>query len=363
MKILVTYRAIDNTAGGVERASSLIMNEMVNRGHEIAFVTFDHPGATSFYKLNPGIIWHKLGLGDPSKTARFKMRLQRILAIRKIIKQFKPDVALAFQEASFLSTRLAAIGLSVPVIAAERNSPSRFNFMNLAKRNLAFQSFRFARFITIQCESFRRHYPHRLHSKIETIPNPVFPVETSSEEKENIVLSVGRFEYQKNFQCLIKAFSKISSKSPEWKLVIVGDGQDRKELKDLIEDHNLQNRISLPDPSNDPSHYYKAAKIFCLPSRWEGFPNALGEALAHGLPSVGFGDCDGVRDLIQNNKNGLLATGNDDADSLAGMLRILISDEKLRDEMAKNAIISIQAYEPSSILTRWESLLKQAAGE
>lgn len=361
MKILVTYRAIHNTAGGVERMSSLIMNEMVKRGHVLEFVTLDKPEAISFYKLDNQINWHKLNIGNPNQKASLKERFQRILALRDIIKHFKPDIVLAFQEASFLSTKLASIGLRVPVIAAERNSPSRFNFMDVSKRQFAFWSFRFAKLITIQCESFRNYYPRSLGSKIHTIPNPIFPVNIEKSEKQNIILSVGRLEYQKNFQSLILAFSKIASQYPEWTLIIIGEGDDRKKLETLISKYNLGTQVSLSGALKDLSLYYRAAKIFCLPSRWEGFPNALGEALAYGLPCVGFGDCDGVRDLIQNGKNGLLAEGNGDVDSLTKILHNLIMNEKLRDEMSHNAIQSIQAYEPSAILDQWESLLREAS--
>ena len=101
MKILVTYRAIHNTAGGVERISSWLMNELVKHGHQVEFVTLDDKNAASFYPLEPSITWHKLAIGNPASTACFKTRIKRILAIRYIIKKFKPDLAIGFQEASY----------------------------------------------------------------------------------------------------------------------------------------------------------------------------------------------------------------------------------------------------------------------
>lgn len=363
MKILVLYRAIHNTAGGVERMSNLIMNEMTERGHQIEFVTFDRNDAISFYPLNPSIKWHKLESGDTLQNANFTTRLERILGIRKFIKLFKPDVLLAFQEASFLSARLAVIGLDTPIIAAERNSPSRFRFMDVSKRQLAFLSFHFARFITIQSASFASYYPKRLQSKIRVIPNPVFPIASFSKvKKEKIILSVGRLEYQKNFQVLIKAFAKIAPVFPDWKLVIPGEGQDRAELEMLVTGLNLKDRVLLPGHTTDLSSYYQKASVFCLPSRWEGFPNALAEAFSYGLPSIGFQDCDGVRDLIKNGRNGFLAEGNANIPSLAKTLIKLLNNEKLRDEMSLEAIRSVQAYQPSSIFDQWEELLKEASG-
>ncbi len=363
MKILVAYRAIHNTAGGVERMSSLIMNDLIARGHEIDFVTLDKEDAVSFYKLDPKISWHKLGLGDAARSASWGMRLKRIFAIRRLIKQGQPDVILAFQEASFLSARLAAIGLNVPVIAAERNSPSRFHYMPLLKKFLALNSFRFARYVTVQCENFKRYYPAQVRTKIVTIPNPIFPVMRSDIERKNVILAIGRLEYQKNFAVLVKAFSKIAAQFPDWTMVIVGDGADRTKLLTQIKSLNLSKNIFLHSATQDMTTYYQSASLFCLPSRWEGFPNALAEALANGLPGIGFAECDGVNELIQSGKNGILASGNGDPGSLADALQSLMADKKLRDEMAENAIQSITPYAPSLILGNWERLLKQAAGE
>ncbi len=362
MRILVLYRAIHNTAGGVERMSNLIMNQMVERGHQIELVTLDKKDATSFYPLNSFIKWHKLESGDTLQKADFFTRLQRILSIRRIVKTFKPDVLLAFQEASFLSARLSVIGLNIPVIAAERNSPSRFTFMGLSKRQLAFLSFRFARFITIQSSSFTTYYPKGLHDKIKVIPNPVFQVASFPDiKKEKIILSVGRLEHQKNFQILIQAFAQIATAFPDWTLVIIGEGKDRTEIETLVTNLNLKNRVILPGHITDLSSYYQKASVFCLSSLWEGFPNSLAEALSYGLPSIGFQDCDGVRDLIKNGRNGILAEGNANIPSLTKVLIKLLNDEKLRDEMGLEAIRSVQGYQPSSIFDQWEELLKEAS--
>lgn len=363
MKILVSYRAIDNTAGGVERISTWLMNELVKHNHEVEFVTLDPEHATSFYEMQPAITWHRLGIGNPSQKANPSTRLKRILSIRKIIKDFRPDIAIGFQEASFLSARLAAIGLDTPVIAAERNAPSRFKYMPKTKAILAFLSFFFAKFITVQMKSFPNDYPSWLRSRIRIIPNPVSPVEIKNTFKENIVLSVGRLEYQKNFPCLVESFAKIAAEFSDWKLVIVGDGHDRLQLEKMIAKSYLQDRILLPGSTSDLSAYYSKAQIFCLPSRWEGFPNALSEALANGLPSIGFKACDGVKDLIIHGYNGLLVDGNDNPDRFAEALSQLIKQEKTRDEMSQNAINSIKPYEPSAIFSQWEQLFKDAGSK
>ena len=363
MKILVAYRQIHNTAGGVEKMSTLIMNEMAARGHSIEYVTLDHLDAISFYPLSPEIILHKLNIGDPSLPADRKIRIERIKAMRDIIKLYQPHVILAFQEAAFLSMRIAAIGLKVPVIAAERNAPSRFSFMPAHKWMLAFLSFVFARYVSIQSESFRSAYPFFLRKKLEVIPNPIFPVRITRTEKKNIIVSVGRLEYQKNFAVLIDAFSRIASKFPDWTLKIIGEGSDRADLENKIHESNLPDRVTLEGATDNLQPYFEEASIFCLPSRWEGFPNALGEAMAYGIPSVGFAECDGVNSLIRDGQTGLLATGNDNAESLSNTLDNMLADENLRKRLGLAAYQSVQSYRPTAIFDRWEKLLHKAAGE
>jgi len=101
--------------------------------------------------------------------------------------------------------------------------------------------------------------------------------------------------------------------------------------------------------------------LFCLPSLWEGFPNALAEALAYGLPAVGFSDCAGVRDLIVSGKNGLLAEGNGDSETLAKALEMLMVSTETRRVMSEAAIESVKTYSPEKIFSQWEQLLSSAA--
>src|SRR5262249_23212441 len=139
------------------------------------------------------------------------------------------------------------------------------------------------------------------------------------------LLSVGRLSYAKNFSVLIDTFAALTESFPDWELRIVGEGEDRGALEaQLARLPGLKGRVSLPGVYREIEEEYSAAHLFCLSSRWEGFPNALAEALAHGLPAVGFAGCDGVPDLIEPGQNGALATGNGDVVALADALAPLM---------------------------------------
>ena len=364
LNILVCCRAIDNMAGGVERMASALMNEMVKRGHKISLMTLDAENATSFYPLDPSIRWHKVAVGNPARKATIPEMIQRALKVRKIVSTVKPDIMIGFQDGPYLSTRVYTLGMGVPIILAERNAPTRYDHIKSGKyRQLIYQTFRFARRITVQCESYRALYPPYLHKKIVTIANPVFPADPKNLEqkkKRPVLLSVGRLEYQKNYSVLIRAFALIAPQNPEWTLRIVGEGLERKDLEQLISDSGLAGRVEMPGTTDTINSEYAQASLMVLPSRWEGFPNVLAEAMAHGVPCVGFAGCAGVSDLIKPERNGLLATGNGDPKSLADELGRLMGDPKILENMGQAAQESIKAYQPDRIYDLWEQLFREA---
>jgi len=367
MKLLLMCRSFNNMAGGVERMGTALMNEMCRRGHEVSLLTWDRSEAEAFYKFDERIAWHCLDMGDYMKKAGWGLRLKRARWVRRFVKKLKPDVILAFQHGTFLSTRLFTYGLGIPTIAAERNAPFRFDHLQAGRyRNLIFQTFRLAQRITIQCESYRNEYPAYLRSRIVTIPNPVFPAQSHAcpqgkPGEQKTLLSIGRLSYQKNYFVLVQAFKTVYKDFPQWRLIIIGEGEDREQLEALIAEHGLSDKVSLKGAIMDVERFYCASHLFCLSSRWEGFPNALAEALSHGLPGVGFAGCAGVRDLIQAGENGLLAESNGNVESLAGCLRTLMADDEKRVRMGEVGIRSMKAYNPEQIFDTWEKFLKETA--
>lgn len=369
MHIMFVCRAIDNMAGGVERMATALMNEFVAEGHRISLLTWDRAGAKAFYPMHDDITWYRLDMGDAAKKAGLGLRLKRAGRVRAIVKQAKPDVILAFQQGAFFSTKLYTSFMGIPVIAAERESPYRFDHLKQGgRRALIFQTLRLTPYLTVQCESYRAAYPRYLQKRIHAIPNPVFaamqfakPDVPAANGGFNL-LCVGRYGYQKNQKVLVEAFAELANALPDWTLLLAGEGEDRPWLESFIATHGLSDRIKLLGAVRDVPALYAASHLFCLPARWEGFPNALAEALAHGLPSVGYDDCGGVRDLIQHGRNGLLAAGNGNKHSLRDALGALMADARLRRNMGQNAVASVQAYEPAKIFAMWNDYLRKAAG-
>jgi len=370
MRVMFVARAIDGMAGGVERMVTTVMNALVERGHDVDLLTWDQEGARSFYPMDARITWQRLDAGDPAIRAGLSLRLRRARMVRALLRRRRPEVVVCFQDGPYMSIRAYSAGMGIPVIAAERNAPTRFDHTSAKRRQgLTYFAFRFAARVLIQVESYRELYPAFLRRRIVAIPNPVFPAACRARPAEPgpngrfEILCIGRLGYQKNQLVLADAFAALAQRFPQWDLVLLGDGEDGDSLARRIAGHGLGARVSLIAPTPSPSDWYCRSHLFCLPSRWEGFPNALGEALARGLPAVGFAECAGVRDLIEPGRNGALAAGNGDSASLADTLAGLMTDDRARGELGDAAVASVAGYSPDAIFRRWESTLAEVAFE
>lgn len=368
MRILFVCRRFDNVAGGVERMATTLMNGMRERGHGVSLLTWDSsPDARSFYPMDPGIVWHKLAMGDPARKAGWGMRIRRAFKVRTFLQDIKPDVVLAFQDGPFMAIRLFGVGMDIPMIAAERNSPFRHEqIKSFPPFAVSCQMMRLAAAVTVQFERYRSGYPSFLHRKIVNIPNHVARAHSVADPAGatcagKILLGVGRLSSEKNFPVLIEAFSRLSPEFPDWTLRIVGEGARRGEIESQIAalPPDVRSKIELTGASTDVPSFLAAAHLFCMPSLWEGFPNALAEAMAHGLPCVGFNACAGVSDLISDGQTGLLADGDFSAPELAGTLRSAMADPDLRVRLGAAARESMGAYEPEKVFDRWEALFSE----
>ena len=303
-------------AGGVEKMSIDLARGLKSRGHDVCIISLDGTMSVHFYTMPKSITWVKMGIGDPSKKANTRVRILRVLLLRRYCKQNRFDLGIGFQVGSFALLKFATIGLPFRVIAAERNSPTLYNYVKNGKRRKFVNSIilLFAFKISIQFESFRKLYPRYLHRKILVTPNYVKQSDSIRKVSygENFqILFIGRLSYQKNVKILISALEMLPK---NFKLTIVGAGEDLINLKSLAK--KFPNRVKFLPPRKKLNSLYLKSDLFCLPSLWEGFPNVVGEALSFGLPVVGFRDCAGVKELITDNLNGVIANGNNDVNAL-----------------------------------------------
>ena len=176
------------------------------------------------------------------------------------------------------------------------------------------------------------------------------------DKKEKIILCVARSSFQKNIPCLLRSFSLIQKKEG-WKLFIITSSKKEHPLDKLIIKLNIKKEVRIIKPLSDISNFYQKASIFCIPSYYEGFPNALAEAMSYGCACIGFKDCSGVNELIKNNKTGLLANGLNNEKNLKEKLVRLMKKKELRLKLGLNARKFIANYNEEEIIQEWITLL------
>lgn len=170
---------------------------------------------------------------------------------------------------------------------------------------------------------------------------------------------MGRLEEQKDQITLIKAFSRIASQFPDWNLRIIGEGSLRSFLKNQIETLNLDDRIALPGATSEIDTEYANADIFVLPSLYESFGLVTAEAMSYGLPPIGFEDCPGTNELIQDGVNGILVNSSNRIRNLADAMVVLIENQKLRATLGEQGKLTMASFSPTIIFAKWENFLKE----
>jgi glycosyltransferase involved in cell wall biosynthesis len=263
---------------------------------------------------------------------------------------------------AYIPLGLALLGSGIPVVASEHIAYDHYRTRPLQAALLRLTPL-LVRAVTVISPAIRNGFPPMLRRRMAVIPNPVGmqgrrAADLSGEAGPmKTLLSVGRLEEQKDHRTLIDAFARIASGFPDWRLRIVGEGGLRSNLEAQVERLGMADRISLPGATSDIEEEYAAAQLFAMPSSYESFGLATAEALSHGLPVVGFADCPGTNELIQDGVNGLLVQGPDRAAALAEGLADLMSSSARRKELGVAGTASMSDFAPERVADRWEKLL------
>jgi glycosyltransferase involved in cell wall biosynthesis len=362
------------SSGGAERVTANLANYWAEKGWQVTVVTLSD-GSDDFYALSPSVRRIALGLLHVSvhPLQGIVNNVRRVLALRRVLRQIKPDIALAMMDQANIVLALAALGLPNTVaIGSERTHPPQMPlgplWAGLRRRAYA----HLAAVTALTCESRDWLLHHTKAKKVAVIPNaspwplpaqpPMLMPQDILPSARKILLAVGRLSEEKGFDLLIEAFAQVAPQYPDWHLVILGEGPLRLALDAQIRRAGLKTRITLAGRAGNVGHWYDAADLFVMSSRFEGFPNTLVEALAHGLPAVSF-DCDtGPSDIIRHEVDGLLVP-NGNVAALASALARLMGDETLRRQFAARAIDARERFSMEKIAGLWEALFDELGSE
>ncbi|WIG56929.1 MAG: Alpha-1,4-N-acetylgalactosamine transferase PglJ [Rhodanobacteraceae bacterium] len=360
MKLVLVISSLGG--GGAERVMTLLANEWVERGDEVTLITLASDRMDR-YPLNPSVRRIALDVAGNSANllAAIGNNLVRIRALRRAIAASRPDAVISFIAESNVRVLIAAAGLRVPVIISERTALNGHH-MRGVWRTLRRWSYPRATAIVAQTRRSAADLEALVRRRVEVIANPVTvesrPDDAIADERTGArtLLAVGRLSPEKGFDLLIEAFAQAAPRHPGWNLVILGEGPLRAALERKAAEHGLGARISMPGFDAHVRRLMRRADLFVLSSRYEGFPNALLEAMTEGLACVSF-DCDaGPRELIEHRQNGWLVPAGD-VPALAAALDTLMGDAGLRAQLGRRARDVSARYSPATILDQWNALV------
>lgn len=347
------------TSGGAERVLTTMSTFWAEQGRAVTVVTLAPESEPPFYEMHPLV--ERVGL-DTMGAALTPVHAVvnnagRLRALRNAIRKSRPDVVISFLDTMNVLTLLATRGTGLPVIVTEHTDP------NLAKRHLVWSRLRTMLYpraarVVVLSESSKSFFPPRLGDRISIIPNPIVvtaALAAPERDGRKRVAALGRFGPEKGFDTLISAFATVASEFPEWDLVIWGDGPLRTNLERLIVDLGMTGRIRLPGRTSTPHDELRSADLYALSSRREGFPMALAEAMACGLPAVAFDLPSGPRDIIRDGLDGLLVPGGDQAALSSGMASLMRDDER-RAAYAHRAPDVLERFGVERVMEIWDDL-------
>lgn len=360
-------------SGGMERVLANKANYLARHGHEIVIVTTDQRGMQPFFPLDASIRSIDLGINYdenngkpflnkllhyPVKQALHRKRLKAVLL------QERPEVTVCMfnNDAGFIpcikdgSKKILEIHFS----KFKRLQYGRKGIWRLADLWRSRQDEktvrRFDRFVVLTEED--KGYWGNLPN-ITVIPNAhTFHPEQTASLVGKKAIAIGRYTYQKGFERLIDAWRILSPQFPDWKLDIIGEGEERENLQRLILAYGLGNQITLRKPTKRIADAYSGASMLVLSSRYEGLPMVLLEAQAFGLPVVSFRCKCGPQDVITDRVDGLLVPEGD-VEQLASAMMTLMGDEDLRKRMGKNARTASSRYDENAVMKAWTDLFEE----
>lgn len=359
MRVMQVIPAVD-TVGGAEMFSLELSSNFDSSKVDVLYVClYPKPKETT---LNNYL--EKLNVVYLDKRKGFDIKCLKKL--RKLIKKYKPHV-INTHIYSLLYAFVATMGL--------KNKPMIFHTMHSIaekeaeriKRKLYFRIFRTKRCVPVSIsdevtESIKRVYKL---DEVECIYNGIdykkFVLAKKIGKREYEFIHVGRFSYPKNHELLINAFSKVLKEYPNVKLVLLGDGELRNEIVDQINSLNLFNNILLLGSVNNDevAKYLAKSYYFLLPSRYEGNPISLLEAMAAGCVPI----CTcvgGMKNIIVDGKNGFFVEGNED--SLSDMMISVLENSIFTEELSSKITDEISVYDIKNVgnkyLILYEKYLK-----
>jgi glycosyltransferase involved in cell wall biosynthesis len=351
-------------SGGAERVMTQMANYWTSKGRLVTLLSFDSADAKPFYPLDPAVQLIGLELLRPSATTvgAIVNTASRALRVRRAIKRSRPDAVVSFLDQVNVLSLLATRGLKVPVIVSERSHPA-YCPLNARWAQLRLWTYPWADAVVVQTPEAATFFTNpRVRTTV--VPNFIRRTDVRARAYDAgasplWITAIGRFGPEKGFDMLIAAFARLAERHPAWHLRLIGAGPLDDVLRQQVRAAGLEGRVRFMGRVDNVYPLLGESDLYVMSSRFEGFPNALGEAMATGLPVVSFDCPSGPRALIRHGIDGVLVPP-EDVDALTNAIERLIQHPAERAALAGRAIEVADRFAEEAIMKRWDELLERA---
>lgn len=364
--------------GGAERIMTILSNLWASRGKDVhVVVRSDHDPKPHRYGLNAAI-----GVSYVTRPRMVKSwlpgtgRLISLLALRFAITKTVPDIVIAFMDTLGVDSLLSTIGAHIPVIVAEHCDPNtrpigsdrvqELSDRISSTRTRVYQRLRdllYPQAASVVCltETGMSFFNERIRKKGRIIPNPVLPppiIPNSTRQNADgkRIVYLGRLDAVKGLDRLLKAYTRIAESHKDWSLELWGVGSEDEALRELARALGVADRVKFKGWADDPYSVLLCADLLAMTSHTEGFPMALCEAMACGVPAVSFDCPSGPRHIIRDGIDGVLVP-NGDVEAFAKAMDHLMNNPDELKRLSLRAPEILERYSVEKVLGLWDEVI------
>lgn len=359
MKILLIIPTLG--LGGAQRVLVGLANRLANDNHDTTILTFTSASTQHFYTPEPDVAVVHIKTIDGSTARRLRI-LKTPLKIRQYLQAHPVDIILSFQDIANFATLLATLGNATPVIISERQDIRYYRYPKLRQLVRRFV-YPLASRIVVQTELVRTQFADERFTDVTVIPNHIPTANPSRKLNNDIsahtqIICAGRLEPQKDFALIINACAAHPEIQEHCTISIFGEGALRAELENQIKLLGLEKTVFLRGLTNELEKKIAEADLFVLPSLYEGFPNVLAEAVANGLPSIGYQSVSGVTELIEDGQSGVVINDSSrDPHKLGEAILSIVLDPEKAATMRQQALLQSAKFNEHAVYEKWKNIL------
>jgi glycosyltransferase involved in cell wall biosynthesis len=348
--------------GGAERQLSAMANYWARQGAQVTLATWSGPEVEDFYPLLPAVTrcWLDVRAARPRTVSRFVASVHRLLRLRRLLRDVRPHALISFMDISNVYSILAARSAGVRVVVAERTHPALNRGLAAPWRVLRRICYRWADRVVVQTRDAGGWVEHHCHARVSVIPNLLRELPQPGCEREPLILGVGRLSREKGFDVLLEAFASLAARFPQWRVCLIGEGSERAALASQRDELGLGGRVEFLGELRGVESWMGRAALLVHPSRREGFPNSVLEAMGMGMAVI-CADCRaGPSELIRDGSNGRLVPV-DDVEALTRVMAELMAQPQLRERLGREARQVRETFGEQNIMQQWQVCVLPAA--